>query len=390
MNRTMRAIFPFLISGFIFSIILSSTAYFNSTFIEKNFLSTTPGIWYTVASIIVLLVSLRLPHVQSKIGNRKLTLTILIILSLSLLGLSFPPSSLSILFFVIFLATGTLVLSTLDIFIEKYSTDKFTGRIRGIYLSSMNLAWIFSPLLGSMFIGESDNFGLLYRIAFFLSIIVIISVHISSKKFKDDKYKHHEFKDFLLALKDKTLRGTLALQFTLQFFYAWMVIYTPIYLHNILNISWGVIGKMFLLMLIPFILIEYPLGRLEDKKHDEKDLLTLGFLIIAIATVMFGFSTGGSAVTLAIILFFTRVGAATVEITTESYFFKQIGSDEPTKVALFRMMYPAAYIVAPILAIPIISKNNFSLLYLILSFILVSTLLIIRNLKDSKGRTRKP
>lgn len=384
MSKTIRAILPFLISGFFFSIILSSTAYFNSTFIETTFKNTTPGIWYTIGSILVILVSLRLPHIQSKIGNRKLILIVLGILALSLLGLSMPATNISLLFFVTFLATGTIVLSTLDIFIEKYSTDEFTGRIRGVYLSSLNLAWIFSPLLGSLFIGESENFSLLYKIAFFMSLAVIVVVYFSSKNFKDDKYKHHELKDFLLAIKDKNIRGTLALQFILQFFYAWMVIYTPIYLHEILGLTWGTIGKMFLVMLVPFVLIQYPLGRIADKRHDEKELLAFGFLIAATATAIFGIVGLKSALVLAIILFFTRVGAATIEIMNESYFFKQIGSDEPTKVSMFRMMYPLAYVVAPVLAIPIIANNNFSLFYLILSVILVSMLLIIKNLKDSK------
>ncbi|HRH30766.1 MAG TPA: MFS transporter [Candidatus Paceibacterota bacterium] len=381
MSKTIRAILPFLISGFLFSMILSSTAYFNSTFIETNFLNTKPGIWYTIGSIIVLFVSLRLPHIQSKIGNRKLILIILSILSFSLLGLSMPASPISLLFFVTFLATGTITLSSLDIFIEKYSSDQFTGRIRGIYLTSLNLAWIFSPLLGSLFIGENENFGLLYKIAFFMSLVVIIVISISSKNFIDDKYKHHELKDFILALKDKNIRGTLALQFTLQFFYAWMVIYTPIYLHESLGIPWGTIGKMFLLMLIPFVLIQYPLGRLADKKHDEKEFLAFGFLLAGISTAIFGIVGAGNVIFLAIILFFTRVGAATIEIMNESYFFKQINSNEPTKVSIFRMMYPSAYIIAPILAIPIISNNNFPLFYLILSLILASTLFIIKRLK---------
>jgi len=384
MSKTIRAILPFLISGFFFSIILSSTAYFNSTFIETTFKNTTPGIWYTIGSILVILVSLRLPHIQSKIGNRKLILIVLGILSLSLLGLSMPATKASLLFFVTFLASGTVILSTLDIFIEKYSIDEFTGRIRGIYLSSLNLAWIFSPFLGSILVGNGDNFSFLYRIAFFMSLVVIVAVYFSSKNFVDNKYKHHELKDFLLVVKDKNIRGILALQFTLQFFFAWMVIYTPIYLHDVLKIEWNIIGKMFLLMLVPFVLLEYPLGRMADKKHDEKDLLAFGFLTMAIATIVFGFVGLQSALILAIILFFTRVGAATVEIMNESYFFKQIGADEPTKVSLFRMMYPAAYIIAPVLAIPIIAKNNFTLFYFILSLILVSTLLIIRNLKDSK------
>lgn len=366
--------------------ILSSTAYFNSTFIETNFLNTKPGVWYTVASVLVLLVSFKLPYFQSKIGNRKLILIVLSILSLSLLGLSMPVSSFSLLFFIAFLATGTITLSSLDIFIEKYSSDEFTGRIRGIYLTSLNLAWIFSPFLGSIFIGNENNFSLLYKIAFFLSLLVIGFIYVNSKNFVDNKYVHHRLKDFLLVFKDKNIRGTLALQFILQFFYAWMVIYTPIYLHNILDIPWETIGKMFLIMLVPFVLIQYPLGRLADKKHDEKEFLAFGFLVASISTAIFGFVGGGSVIFLAIILFFTRVGAATIEIMNESYFFKQIGSNEPTKVAIFRMMYPSAYIIAPILAIPILSRDNFSLFYLILSIILVSTILIINNLKEASKK----
>src|SRR5690606_23149335 len=108
--------------------------------------------------------------------------------------------------------------------------------------------------------------------------------------------------------------------FVLRFFYAWMVIYTPLYLHNYIGLEWSSIGVIFTIMLIPFALFELPLGTLADRVYGEKEILIAGLAIMSISTISLFFITSSAFVVWSVALFLTRVGASAVEIMSETYF----------------------------------------------------------------------
>ena len=171
----------------------------------------------------------------------------------------------------------------------------------------------------------------------------------------------------------------------LNFFFSWMVIYTPIYLHDHLGFSWTVIGIMFTIMLLPFPLLEMPLGKLADEKYGEKEMLNTGFIIIAITTAILTFITSTNAILWTVMLFATRIGASMVEITTESYFFKKIGSDDSNLLSFFRMTGPIAYIIGPISASILLIFVAPNYLFVILGFIVITAgLYFSLDLKDTK------
>jgi len=79
---------------------------------------------------------------------------------------------------------------------------------------------------------------------------------------------------------------------------------------NILGFGWENIGLIFTIMLVPFVLVDFPLGRLSDK-IGEKKLLITGFLITILFTLIIPFISAPLVWIWAIILFGTRLGAAT-------------------------------------------------------------------------------
>jgi hypothetical protein len=60
-----------------------------------------------------------------------------------------------------------------------------------------------------------------------------------------------------------------------------------------------------------------------------------------------------------------------VEVLAETYFFKQITDRDEGIVSVYRMMYPLAYIIAPLLGWLLISNGSYATLFLTLGLILV-------------------
>jgi MFS family permease len=172
--------------------------------------------------------------------------------------------------------------------------------------------------------------------------------------------------------KVPTLHSVIFANFVLQFFYAWMVVYTPIYLHQHLGIPWSTIGVIFSIMLTAFVILDYPLGRLADKIGSEKELTGIGFCIMAITVFGFAFISNMTIPLIGILLFFSRVGAATVETMTEIHFFKIVDGENPMFLSIFRDLRPLAYVVTPVIAtlsmIFLSFKSSFAVLGIVLIF----------------------
>jgi MFS family permease len=163
-----------------------------------------------------------------------------------------------------------------------------------------------------------------------------------------------------------------------------MVIYTPIYLNQTLGFTWDKIGLIFTIMLTPFVLLTYPLGELSDK-IGEKKMLLIGYVIASISTLSIPFIKSTDFWVWALVLFTTRVGAATIEIMTESYFFKRESEKDADAISFFRNTNPLSFVIGPLIALPIIYfLPSFSYLFYILGAILMGGILITIRLKDIK------
>jgi MFS family permease len=150
------------------------------------------------------------------------------------------------------------------------------------------------------------------------------------------------------VIMKKNIMRIYYIAFVLDFFYAVMTIYAPIYLQG-LGYSWERIGVIFTIMLIPFVMVQYPMGVLADKKTGEKEFIIFSLLVMAISTVSIYFIGTGTVFIWAIILFFTRIGAALLEILRDSYFFKKVDANDVDIIGFFRTSLPLAYIVATML-----------------------------------------
>jgi MFS family permease len=374
------------ILSFLFTLHIALSAYVNSTFLSGIIDEKYVGILYTLASISTLLLLSKSANVLKYFGNRRLTLLLLLINMISLVGMITSKNPYIIgASFVAFVSTNTQILFCIDIFIEHFGNKKTVGKNRGLYLTIINLAWMASPMVAAFLITKEGGYKTIYILAFLTTIIMTIGLLLSVKTFKDRTYQKTPFLETYRYLKtNHHMLAITVINFILQFFYTWMVVYTPIYLYQHMGLGWNKIGIIFTIMLAPFVIFSLPIGVLVDKYHVKKrTLLYVGFVIIILSTLLIPTITTKSVLIWGAILFATRVGASIIETTSEIYFFTHIKEEEAYLLGVFRDMTPVAYIVAPLLSTIIFVFLPFKSLFIILSIILLAGFYYIPHLKHN-------
>jgi len=282
-----------------------------------------------------------------------------------------PPSWISILIVFTLIIATNLTWVALDILLEGYSQDKASGRIRGLYLTIMNLGLLTAPFLS---LRTFDHFN--YEGIFFILIIGYSFVFIVSLLgFRDDNRVAPQTlkigSTFLKMLREKNLLRIYHISFAMEFFYALMIVYMPLYLRT-LQFSWNEIGIIFTIMLIPFVIFQYPLGIVADKYLGEKELLIVSIVIALVATIALPFLSSSNMWVWAFFLFMSRVGIAGIEILRDAYFYKQIDGNDMDVIAFFRTARPVANIIGALL-------STFALLFLPMYsvFIIIAVVLLL-------------
>lgn len=372
--------------SFLFTLHISLSAYVNSTFLTRFIQEKYVGLLYTIASIVTIILLSQSSAILKYFGNKKLILWLLFINFVSL-GFLITSTNYNLIAvsFISILTTNTLVSLCLDIFIEHFGSRETIGKTRGLYLTITNLAWMLSPLITALLITRNGGYGTVYIVAFITVVIMTIGLFFSVKNFKDKKYiRTPFFKTYRYLRMNRHMLSITVINFILQFFFAWMVVYTPIYLYQHIGLSWDQIGVIFTIMLAPFVIFGLPVGILIDKYHVSKRLLlVLGFMIMIISTFYIPFIATKSISLWALVLFFTRMGASIVETTTEIYFFTHVKEEEAFLLGVFRDMTPVAYIIAPLISTLMFIYFPFKDLFILLSIILLTGFYYIPHLKHN-------
>jgi len=379
------------ILSFLFSLHIALAAYANSTFLTKIISEKYVGLLYTVASIVTIILLSRSSSILQWVGNRVFMISFLFTNMISLSGmiLSNNPYIIGI-SFILFLATNSLMFLSLDIFIEHFQNPTKIGRARGLYLTIINIAWMMSPLITSYLIIKEGGYRSIYILSFIATFVMTVGLLLSVRTFKDAIYKKTPFLETYKFLKTNPhMLAINMINFILQFFYVWMVIYVPIYLLKNIGLGWEQLGIIFTIMLVPFVLISLPIGILIDKyKVSRRLLLSIGFIIMAVSTFLISVIETKTIILWAIVLFSTRVGASIIESTTEIYFFTHTKEEDSSLLSIFRDMNPVAGIIAPLFATIIFLFLPFKYLFIVLSIIILITgLYYIPRLKRNHENT---
>jgi len=372
---------------FVFALTVALPTYVMSTFLSTFAIERTVGLLYVAGAVLSFILITLIPRILSRFGNYPVAFSLSACIAMLTLSLAFSSIPLIIFTsFVLYMACINVMFFTQDVFIERFSSDARTGSIRGAFLTLTNIAFLISPFITGSILTNGD-----YWKIFSLTTVTVFSVTFLlltyMRNFKDPVYERTQF---LATLKEVAQKKDVFLIFIvnllLRFFYTWMVIYSPLYLHNVIGLAWNDIGIIFTVMLIPFVLLALPAGHIADKHWGEKELLFLGFLIMGISTAFISTMDVETELFRWILIFAaTRIGASIVETMSETYFFKHIHSKDTHIIGFFRNTNSLAYIIGPMLASLTLVFLPFSSLFLVLGIILIVIgLPVTLFLKDTK------
>lgn len=386
-NLKSKSIFLVYLFGFLSAFSAALTAYIDSSFLSVFIQQKFLGSIYIIAYVFVILCFLVLPFILGKFGNFKITLFLVVTELVALIGLAFLHSAVFLIIcLIVNLITIPLIYFSADIFLEGFSSNRQTGVIRGIYLTAINLAWVLAQLISGSILIDGD-FQRIYLSSSLLLIPMALILIFGLRNFKDVKYETINIWQTVNSVwKNKDIWNIFMANFLLYFFYSWMIIYIPLYLSEVVGFSWKEIGTIFSIMLLPFVLVQSPLGYLADKKWGEKEILSWGFVIIAISTGVIFFINGGNLFLWAIILFITRIGAAMIEIMCNTYFFKKVDVLNANIISFFRMSGTLAYLFGALFGTLMLNflSSDIKGLFLILGLIMFLGLKFSLSIRDTK------
>lgn len=358
--------------GFLLSLHLAFVSYVSSSFLSTFSGEKNVSLIYVLGSLTSLFVFFFIPRILKSFGEYKFLLWSSGLNAISLLLLSTLKSSAGIIpVFIFYFTLNNLIIFALDELVQIFSKNSSVGKVRGLYLTVINLAWVISQIISGKTL-SAFSFSTIYFVAFVIMTIFFLITFLGLKNLNDPKYdKVLAWQSFKNFFTNKNLARAYKINFLLQFFYVWMVIYTPIYLYAHLGFNWKEIGIMFTIMLIPFVLIQFPLGKYSDKIGERK-MLMFGFLIASIATLLLFFIKKHEVWIWATALFSTRIGVAIIEVMSDVYFFRHINKENDEFISIYRNALPVSYILAPLVAFITFSFiPSFNFIFLILGALML-------------------
>lgn len=364
-------------------------AYINSSYMEQYLSPSGVGMLFTLGSALSIVGFLYFTKLLKHFGNNTLTvlLAALDIAALVTLGLATSPF-VAIPAFVLFLIINPILFLNIDIYAESIigEDESATGTRRGITLTLMSLAGMLAPLAMGIIAGPEDNLRNVYFAAAGVFLFFILFIKLRFTSFVDPIYTSTKISDTLSVIwRSKDLRGVIAAQFLLQIFFAWMIIYLPLYLFSELGLGWETISTIIAAGAFAYVLFEYPIGYLADRYYGEKEMMAYGFLILTVSSAWIAIMTPTATVTAWMVLMFaTRVGASLVEATSESYFFKHTNGNSADLINVFRLTRPLANLLGAMIGSVVLLLFPFSFTFIILALLMIPGFFFTMSITDTK------
>jgi len=364
------------------------TGYAQSSYLNLFLPLNYIGLFLSLVTVITITTSFVYPRLIARHPmSRLIFITYLGSIIASLILSSRGPIWLILIAFIIRYLSFTFLMINLDIFLENISTNRRTGIIRTQYLTTLNMAWLISPLLMGHIIGPNNNYPQIYYIGGLVLLAALIFFIFTRHQLPHPRihYQKQNIKKGIRKLMGHNDRRRIFLSsLVLQFFYALMSLYIPIYLHQYIGLSWPTLSIIFTIMLIPFVILELPAGALADRILGEKEMLMVGNIIMIISVIGIFLTSSTSPFVWGVLLFCSRVGAALAESMQESYFYKKIDSHDTAVINLYRQNRPLGWLLASLTAFVVLSFCSLPAIFIVLVLGLILGLIPILGIRDTR------
>jgi Na+/melibiose symporter-like transporter len=368
----------------------SIVIYINSSYLEQFLSERDISVLYIAGAMITILCFFAAPRMLQYFGNYTLTLFFGILECISLLGMAFgDTTAAAALWFTVHSIAVSLLLLHADIFMEDMigAEEGGTGAKRGLLLTIMSFMAAAATLVSGFLLGNGEpRFVLAYTTSALMLVPFLLLIMQNFRTFKDPAYPRIALISALRAFwSRKDIRNVFCATFLLQLFFVWMVIYVPLYMEKMMGFDWETIGAILFVGLLAYALFEWPIGLIADRWLGEKEMMAVGFLIIAVATSWIAFLKPDALLAWFVVMFVTRIGGSLVETTTESYFFKHTEGKDASLVSLFRVTRPLSYVIGAFLGgLTLSLLPTYNLLFVVLGFLMIPGLFFAMALRDTK------
>lgn len=356
------------VGNFFFSIFSALVAYTLFPFLSGFMPAAYAGFVVAASAVFAIIAFAFLPGIVERYGAQRVALTLALGEMVVLFALAASPGAVTgVLLMAFTVAMQPFLFYQFDLLIEATIADNnTTGRVRALFRTSWNTAALAAPLLIGALLAASDSYGRVFiAAAAMLAPIVILFAERELPQGPPPQFER--MKDTVIRIAhNRDLAAVTFGNLLLYLFYVWMPLYTPLYLHNVLGIPWSDLGWIFFVMLLPYVLLEYPAGWLADKFLGDKELMFAGFLIAGSATALLSLTSQMTPlVVIAAILIFSRVGSALVEAMVEAHFFRRISRRDINTVSVYRSVWPLSYLIGPLVGSAILLTGTYADFFLL-------------------------
>lgn len=292
-------------------------------------------------------------HIIEHIKKRKSLLIALAFFTVIFAGYAMAKHTATVLIiFAVYQFLLSLFIMDVGLYIKHYSDYKTLAENEGKLGSFSNIGWLVGPLLGSLI---ADKFGF-ETVFFFSSAICFIALFtFFFIRLTGEDVKMHHSRPFASNIKkffsDPNLRRTYINNTGVGFIITiWDLL--PLLMVK-LGATLTTIGMTKTLMGLPQTIFEYPLGKVADKETGERKLFMIGFALAAFFTMLLGFTK--DLHWFIAFFFIAAIGSSFLEMTRDSYFFRQIPEKEIELISVYRTSDTLPYMVGQAAAIFVLS-----------------------------------
>jgi MFS family permease len=361
-------------------------AFIMSTFLSIFFSEVSLGWVIATISTVTALSLVFMPTVFDRSGTRRVLVVFGLIEMATVIALTLAHTALpaAMLFAVQGICAYNIFLG-LDLLLEAHTVDEqTTGRFRGLFLVLANISVLLATLTIAYTLTD-HNYNDIFLIAAAavapFTMLAAALPSISKVPGMHTSFKLHTFKEIW---NRPSLFPAMSSHFLLLVYFSWATFYVPLYLYRHIGFSGQDTFLIVTLSILPYILIEYPVGWIADHFIGEKEMALFGYVIMAIGVALISFIESTSFLVWVAVILVADIGGAIVESSTETHFFKKVSVTDSNIISAFRMLRPLSAIIAPIIASIALIYLPFQSIFIVFGVVLLFGLPLVMRMHDTR------